>query len=140
MLLLVGGVGFVYYTYKQNYADPIWVPLPLKAEVSVEKRDQIARDLKAKLGEREVLVKVSQDLGLARKWQVVSDEEAAKELGKRLFVKPGEVDTPLGKVPSLNIGVTGKHKERDVSGEISVRLMDDVWKILGIKPPPQQAP
>lgn len=140
MLLLVGGVGFAYYTYKQNYADPIWVPLPIKAELTVEKRDQIARDLKAKLGEPKVLIKVSQDLGLARKWQVGSDEAAAKELGKRLFVTAGEVDTPLGKVPSLNVGVTGKHKEREVSGEISVRLMDDVWKILGIKPPSRQTP
>ena len=29
----------------------------------------------------------------------------------------------------------GKAKESGVSGEIAMRLMDEVWKILGIEPP-----
>ena len=41
----------------------------------------------------------------------------------------------MGKVPAIHIGVKGKAKESEVSGEIAMRLMDDVWKILGIKPP-----
>ena len=108
-------------------------------ELPVEKRDEIVKDLKAKLGEREVLVKVSKDVGLTRKWHLASDEEGARELGQRLFVKVGEAE-PRRQVPSINIGVTGKKKEQAVSGEIVMRLMDDVWKILGIKPPAKPEP
>ncbi len=43
----------------------------------------------------------------------------------------------MGKVPAIHIGLTGKRKEREVSGAVAMRLMDDVWKILGIKAPPK---
>jgi hypothetical protein len=64
-----------------------------------------------------------------------SDEQCARELADRLFVRSGDADTPMGKVPAILIGVNGKRKEREVSGEIAMRLMDDVWEILGIDPP-----
>jgi hypothetical protein len=68
-----------------------------------------------------------------------SDEEAAREISKRLFVKLGDVATPMGgTAPSLNVGITGKSKDAGISGEIAMRLMQDVWKILGIKPPPKK--
>jgi hypothetical protein len=44
----------------------------------------------------------------------------------------------MGKVPAILVGLTGKNKEREVSGEIAMRLMDDVWKILGVEPPPKK--
>jgi hypothetical protein len=69
------------------------------------------------------------------KWGLVSDEAGAVEIGRRLFVRAGDADTPMGKVPAVHIGVNGKRKEREVSGQIAMRLMEDVWKILGIKPP-----
>jgi len=73
-----------------------------------------------------------------KKWELPSDEACAAELGRRLFVKAGEMDTPMGKVPAIHIGVTGKRKEREVSGEIAMRLMEDVWPILGLEPPPRK--
>ena len=42
----------------------------------------------------------------------------------------------MGRYPVVQIGVRGKKKERELAGQISMRLMDVVWKILGIKPPP----
>lgn len=140
VMLLVGGGAFAYYTYKQNCPAPVWIPLQINPGVSAEKRDQIVKDLKAQLSKFEILIKVSKDVGLKRKWHLGSDEEGAAELGKRLFVKVGEADFPMGKAPSLNIGVTGKYKEREVSGEITARLMDDAWKFLGINPPPLKKP
>jgi hypothetical protein len=38
-------------------------------------------------------------------------------------------------VPAILIGVHGKRKDYELSGKIAVRLMDDVWPILGIDPP-----
>ena len=116
----------------------MWVPLPINPDLSAEKRDEIIKDLKSRLNERPILISVSKDLGLPRKWQLASDEEAALELGKRLFVRAGEVNAPQGqgKVPSIDIGVSGKSKEQAVSGEIAMRLMQDVCKFFGVKPPP----
>jgi len=137
MMLLGGGGLYAYYVYKQNRPSPVWVPLPIRLGLSNEKRDVLVNDLRMKLSRPEVLEQVSKDVGLTKKWRLASDAEGAREIGQRLFVQVGEADTPQGKVPSINIGVTGKRKERVVSNEITMRLMDDVMKILGIKAPPK---
>lgn len=135
MMLFLGGGYFAYRSYKQNRPHPVWVPLPIRADLESSKRDVIMKDLKAKLSEKESLVKVSKDLGLVQKWEFPSDEACADEIARRLFVKAGDADTPMGKVPAIHIGVNGKVKDSAVSGEIAMRLMEDVWKILGIEPP-----
>lgn len=138
-MLLLGGAGvFGLVRYKQTRPHPVWVPLPINPELSTEKRDEIIKDLKAKLGARETLVNVSKDVGLVEKWHLASDEAGAAELEKRLIVKTGEMDTPMGKVPAIHVGVKGNRKESKVSGEIAMRLMKDVWKILGIPPPAEK--
>ena len=91
--------------------------------------------LKTKLSDQTLLVKVSRDVGLTSKLQLASDEEGAGKIRETLFVRAGEADTPMGKVPSINIGITGKFKDRDISGAITVRLMTDVRKILGLPDP-----
>lgn len=140
MLLMAGGAVWARRAYKQSQPHPIWVPLPINPELTVEKRDEIIKQLKDKLSDRVVLIQISKDTGLTKKWRLTSDEEGARELGKRLFVKAGEMDTPLGKVPSINIGLTGKYKEQVDSNEIVMRIMDDVWKILGLTPPAKKGP
>ena len=137
MMLLLGGGWFSYRIYKQNRPHPVWVPLQINPDLPGAKRDEVINELKEKLGAREILVKVSRDVDLVGKWHLASDEEGAREIGGRLFVKAGDADTPLGKVPAIHIGVTGKSKESGVSSEIVMRLMDDVMKILGIKAPPK---
>lgn len=70
---------------------------------------------------------------------VSSDEQAANEVAKRMFVDVGEADSVMRtKFPSINIGVKGKATEQELSGKITMRLMQDVWKVLGIKPPAQK--
>jgi hypothetical protein len=135
MMVLLGGTYFAYRTYKHNRPQPVWVPLPINPELESAKRDEIIKDLKAKLSEPERLAKVSKDLGLSKKWNLPSDAECAKEIASRLFVRPGEADSPNGPVPAIHIGIKGKAKDSGVSGEIAMRLMDDVWTILGIEPP-----
>lgn len=136
MMLLCGGGVFAYWTIKQNRPYPVWVPLPINPELTLERRNEIAKDLKGRLLKMEVLLQISRDLRLPVKMHQPSDDAAAQEVGSRLFVNVGEADGQFGKIPSINIGVYGKRKEKDVSGEIAVRLMEDVRKMVGIKPPP----
>jgi hypothetical protein len=139
MMLFFGGGLFAYHSYKQNRPAPVWVPLPFNPEqLPMAKRDEIIIKLKEKLSEPGLLTKVSEDVGLVKKWGLPTNEACAVELGRRLFVKAGDADTPMGKVPAILVGLTGKNKEREVSGEIAMRLMDDVWKILGVEPPPKK--
>ncbi len=135
LILLLGGGYFAHRTIKMNRPHPVWVPLPYREDLEMAKLNEIIKTLKDKLGDPELLARVSKDVGLKSKWNLSSDEECAGELGRRLFVKNGEADTPGGKVPAIHIGVRGKARESAVSGEIAMRLMDDVWKILGIEPP-----
>jgi hypothetical protein len=136
MMLMLGGGVFAYSTYKQNRPHPMWVPLPLNPALPGEKRQEILKQLTSKLKDEALLIRVSKDLELPRKLNLRSDEEAAREISKRLFVKLGDITTPMGgTAPSLNVGITGKNKDSGISGEIAMRLMQDVWKILGIKPP-----
>lgn len=135
MALMLGGGGFAYRNYKQNRPHPVWVPLRINPALPLEKREEIAKDLRSKLSNIAILSQVSHDLGLPKKWNLASDEEAAQQIGDRLFVKVGEADGPMGKVPSINIGFSGKVKDKEMTEKLALRLMEDVVKIAGIKPP-----
>ena len=129
LVLLIGGVGFGYWTYRQNRPYPIYVPLKVNPDTSTTKREEIAKSLKAKLSESELLLKVSKDVGLKAKWHLASDEAGAAEIRKRLFVRVAET--------TIDIGVEGKKKEKTVSGAIVSRLMEEVRKIIGLPAPPK---
>ena len=135
VLLAVGGAGYGLHLYKQSRPHPVWVPMPINRELTEENGREIAKDLKAKLGDKARLTLVSQELGLAKLWELPSDDAAASEISERLFVDLGEMDTPTGKVPSINIGVRGPVKDKQISEKLAMRLMQDVRKLLGIKPP-----
>ncbi len=135
VLLVVGGAGYGLHLYKQSRPHPVWVPMPINRELTEEKGREIARELKVKLEDKALLARVSQDIGLAKTWEMPTDEVAAAEISKRLFVDLGEMDSPTGKVPSINIGVRGPAKDKEISGKLAMRLMEDVWKLLGIKRP-----
>lgn len=137
-MLMFGGAIYAYSNYKQNRPHPMWVPLPINRELPEEKRTEIATDLKTKLSTDDILTQVSKDLSLPAKMELPDDAAAVAEVRKRLFVDLGEADSPVGRVPSINIGVKGKNRDKDLSGQIAMRLMEDVWKILGIKPPPKK--
>ncbi len=135
VLLTVGGLFYAYREYKLGRPHAMWVPLPVRQDLPMAEQDKAAKDLKEKLCVEATFLKVSKDLGLAAKWELSSDREAAAELGRRVFVRTGEAATPMGSVPAIHIGVNGKVREQELSGTIAMRLMDDVWDILGIDPP-----
>lgn len=140
MILMGGGLIAGYkWVYKPNRPNPIWVPLAIREDVGMSERQQIVKELTQKLSEPKVLEGVSKDLGLAAKWQMATNEEAAKEVRRRLFVRTGETLTPEGVLaPAILVGVNGKLKEAAESKDIAMRLMKDVFEILGIPQGPQQ--
>jgi len=129
VLLLIGGSGFGYWASRQNRPYPIYVPLKVNPDTSATTREEIAKSLKAKLSEPELLLKVSKDVGLKAKWQLASAEAGAAEIQKRLFVRVTAT--------TIDIGVEGKKKEKMVSGDIVTQLMEEVKKIIGVPAPPK---
>ncbi len=135
MVIALGGGAFAYRNYKQNLDTQIWLPMPINQERPVELREKTVKVLKQKLSDPVLLAQVSQDVGLVKKMRLVSDEEVAKDLAKRLFVEIGTADTARGKVPSINIGFNCKVKEFGMMSDVVNRLRKDIFKILGIPQP-----
>lgn len=136
--LLLGGGAYGFRVFKQNRNHPMWVPMPINPELTGEKRDEIAKDLESKIKTEENLLQVSKDLKLAEAWDLPSAEEAAKLLKRRVFVKVGETTSGMNTVPSINFGVLGKVKDKELSGKIAMRLMEDVWELVGVEPRPKK--
>jgi hypothetical protein len=135
LVLFLGGSYYAYRVYQENQPHPMWVPLPINPELEITKRDEVIKKLLHELTQPEILEKVSKDMDLTTQWGLPSDSQCAKELASRIFVKPGEADSPMGKMPAIHVGVKGKEKDSVETGKIAMRLMTDVWRILGIKPP-----
>ncbi len=136
-LFLFLGIGMTtaYNLYKQSRPHPVWFPIPLNPEASLGQTDGIIRELTTKLGKRENLMRIGKDLDLKNKWGMDSDDEVADEISSRFFVKRGDMDTPMGKVPSIHVGLRGTNRDREISYALLDALLPDVWKVLGIEPP-----
>jgi hypothetical protein len=126
--------------HKQNLPTRIWLPIPTKPELELEKRQEVATLLKDKLSDLALLGRVSKDAGYAKEMGFPTDEEAAKDLQKRLFSEVGTADTPSGKVASINVGFDCKVKEFGKMRKVTNRLMADIGIILGLPAPNQEAP
>ena len=113
--------------------------MPINPALTSERRDATVILLKQRLGEHALLARVSKDVGLTKKLRYATDDEAATDLGKRLFVELGQADTSKGKVPSINIGMKCKVKEFKTMGEVTNRLGKDIFTILGIPEPTQDS-
>ena len=140
VVVLLGIAGFfgartAWRAYHNEKPAPVWVPLAVNPETPIEQQDKTAKELGDRLHANEILVKLARDLNLRQTWNLPDDDAAAKELGRRMFVRTGTMDTPQGALPAIHIGVNGKLKERADSERISMRLIDEVWPILGIEPP-----
>jgi hypothetical protein len=133
--LLVGGAGLVYMNIRKNRPHPVWVPLPLNPEITEAKQKDLAERLREVLDDPEVLRAVSRELKLGQEWELANVELCVKELRRRMFVRAGDMRGPMGNVPAIHVGVDGMVREKELTGKIAMRLMQDVWKELGIKPP-----
>jgi hypothetical protein len=139
----LGAVGLVVLFFGARYAKSeyhlrqpakIWVPVTLRADLSMADQKKLAKQIEEKLHTDEILRAVVVDVGLQEKFKQPSEDAAVKELKSRLFVEVGSADTPMGPVPSINIGVSGIGREGDVLGKVSMRIIRDVWRMIGIDP------
>lgn len=140
LFLLLFGVGLptAYHFYKQSRPHPVWVPIPVNAEAPFGYNEKVIEELTSKLSERERLMRIGRELGLKEKWEMNSDDEVVDEILRRFYVKSGEMDTPMGKLPAIHVGFRGTNRDREDSYAMMNALMPDVWKILGINPPLQR--
>jgi hypothetical protein len=134
-----GGGAIGYRTYQQNRPTRVWLPMPIDTARPLEMRDKTVAILKQRLSDPVVLAAVSKDAGYAKNSGIESDAAAAKDLARRLFVEIGTADTPLGRVPSINVGMECKVKEFRIMRAVVNRLKTDVFKILGLTEPKQGA-
>lgn len=136
-LLLFFGIGLptAYHLYKQSRPHPVWLPIPLDPEAPFGQTDTIIRALTEKLAKHENLLRIGRDLDLKNKWGMDSDDEVADEIGSRLYVKRGEMDAPMGKIPAIHVGLRGTNRDREISYALLDVLLPDVWKALGVDPP-----
>lgn len=134
------GGGFALWTYRQNRPQKVWVPVVLNQNLPEDKQKELAAKIEEKLREGDLLLQVVKDTRLASKLGLPSDHEAEGEVRKRLFVEVSEVDVPAdngatNRVPAINVGIHAQRKSFDSMGEVAMRIMKDVWKMLGIKEP-----
>ncbi len=123
---------------KQNRPDQQWVPMPLNPSSSVEERAQLQEELLAYLKTEDALRRVVKDLSLQQRWNVPSEKDAIDQLKSSMFVRTGEFRNPMTQetLPTVDIGVNGKRKERVLMGEIAMRLGKETRKHLGIEEKP----
>ncbi len=135
LVLMFFGARYAKREYHLSQPARIWVPLPLRADISMEQQNMLAKTIREKLNTDEVLRKVVVNAGLQERFGQPTEDAAVKELGRRLFVDPGTATAPNGlEVPSINIGVSGTGHESAVLGEVSTELIKDVFIMLGIDP------
>ncbi|MEP2776813.1 MAG: hypothetical protein ABJM75_15285 [Luteolibacter sp.] len=141
LVLLGGGALYGLKEYRANKPDKQWVPLALRADLSMAEQKDLAGKLEAELRKDVQLRKVVTDLGLVKKFNVADENAAVKELDKRLFVEVGTAEAPSGApgmpgglVPSINVGVRGIHRENALLKELAMRIIKDVWRMIGIDP------
>jgi hypothetical protein len=136
-LLLLFGIGLptAYHLYKQSRPHPVWLPIPVKPEAPYAETQRIVRSLDAKLSDRKNLIHITRELDLKSKWDMSDDEQVVDEILARLYVKQGDMETPMGKVPAIHVGLRGTNRDREISYALLDALLPDVWKVLGIDPP-----
>jgi hypothetical protein len=137
LLALGGSLGgfFLLRKIKGDRPREMWVPLPVVAELDEAMREKIVGELRAAVDEG-MLLRVSRDNRLAQQWGLPSEEACAAEIRRRMFVRSGEADTPLGKVPAIHVGIRGPAREMALSGQLSTALVFELQKTskLGFVP------
>ena len=135
VFLLLFGVGLptAYHLYKQSRPHPVWMPIPINAEAAFGETEDMIHQLTVALSEREKLTRIGQRLGLREKWEMNSDAEVVDEILRRLFVKRGEMDSQMGKLPAIHVGFKGTNRDREDSYALIETIMPDVRRILGIE-------
>jgi len=133
-VILLSAGAFGVWSMRQNRALEQWVPMPLNATSSKEEREQTLKEIQRLLTHDSVLQRVAKEMNLQERFGLKSSEEAVARLKSSMFVREGEFRHPMTQetFPSINIGVSGKTKERALLGEIAMRLTKETHTLLGL--------
>jgi hypothetical protein len=134
LVLMFFGAKFAWREYQLGKPDKIWVPLVLPADISMAEQEKLAGQINEGLRTDAILRKVVTEAGLQEKFGQPDEDAAVKELDRRLFVEIGTAETPNGSLPSINVGLSGTGHEKAVLEDASIRIIKDVWLMLGIDP------
>lgn len=134
LVVIFFGAKYTLNEYRLRQPDRIWVPVTLRADLSMADQKNLAKQIEEKLRTDEILRAIVVDVGLQAKFKQPSEDAAMKELGRRLFVDVGSAETPNGSIPSINIGVSGIRREKKILEESAMRVISDAWQIIGIDP------
>ncbi len=138
--ILVGlGGGFAVWTFRQNKDDKVWMRQPLNPDLTTERLEQVAVDVKARLLDGSAMTAIVRDTGLAGKLDLPTEDEAEMIARRALFVELDKIKTPQGEVPLLNVGYHCKVKTHKIMEEAAKRTMEEVWKMPGFKRPQQES-
>lgn len=132
LILLTGGGLYGYREYLRSKPAPVWMPITLKADISMADQKALAEEIAEKLNNDDLLRQIVIDADLQKGFKQPSEEAAIKELKGRLFSKAGTADTANGPMPSVNVGLSGTGGESEVLFRASKRIMKDVWRMMGI--------
>ncbi|HEY8961105.1 MAG TPA: hypothetical protein VIM57_02805 [Luteolibacter sp.] len=116
-VLLLGGAAFGIRTFKQNRPAPFWVKISVRLPPDGEQLEKLEKEIRQRAQSDEVIGPVVRELDLARRWNLPSEEMAAAELRRRMFVRFQGGDV-------LEIGLNGKRKEMTTTSEIAKKLGD----------------
>ena len=134
LMLLAGGGLYAYRENLRSKPSPMWVPITLRPDISMEDQKRLAVEIEENLGKDDTLRQVVIDMDLQVQYGLPDQDAAVKELERRLFVKISTEATPEGNVPSINVGVRGTGREKKISGDAATRIARHVWRMLGIDP------
>ncbi|MBC7980156.1 MAG: hypothetical protein H7Y36_06295 [Armatimonadetes bacterium] len=134
LALLAGGGLYAYREYLHGKPDKIWVPLAMRADFPVEDQEKLAAQIDEKLRNTEILRKIVIDADLQSAFKQPDQDAAVKDLNKRLFIEVGTAASPMGSVPSINIGVKGIWGEHDALNKAAEQTIKEVWLMIGIDP------
>jgi hypothetical protein len=132
-VLFAGICGGGLWWMRQNRADQQWVPIPINPTTSAASRELMMGEIKGVLSHDHVLRRVVKDLSLQEKLGLGSEQEALDHLKGACFVREGEFTHPQTqeKIPTIDIGMNGKSKDRVVLGEVAVKLCNEARTLLG---------
>lgn len=134
LVLLFGGGAFGLYAYKSSRPYPVWVPIPLNDVLQESEHKNFAAKIEAELRKPSALSAVVKDANLVSRFKVSSEEAAAAELNRRLFVRLSAGTNGMG-TPSriLEVGVDGKQREKALLQDTTESLLKQIRRVLVIE-------
>ena len=137
VILGIAGAGGIWWM-RQNRPESQWVPMPVSTDASSEERKDTIQGLERMLKQESVLLKIVKDLSLQSRLNCKSEQEAVDLLKNSLFVREGEFRNPTTQetFTTIDIGMSGKSKQRALLGEIAMRLAKETRSALGIPEAP----